>query len=73
VPVEVAGLRIAPGEILHGDRHGIVTVPPGLAGRLPEAAEWIREREAGMCRFCASPGFSTAALRRMIETDAGRA
>jgi len=72
VPVEVAGLRIAPREILHGDRHGFVTVPPGLAVGLPEVAARLREREARMCRFCASAGFTPSALRRLIETDSGR-
>jgi regulator of RNase E activity RraA len=71
-PVEVAGLRIMPGEILHGDRHGIVSVPAELAARLPEVARRFREREARMCEFCASAGFSPSALRRQIQADAGR-
>ncbi len=73
VPVEVAGLRIAPGDILHGDRHGLVSVPSELAARLPAVAGRSRDREARMCEFCGSAGFSAAALRREIETDTGRA
>jgi 4-hydroxy-4-methyl-2-oxoglutarate aldolase len=72
VPVEVAGLRIEPGEIVHGDRHGVVTIPSDLAARLPEVAGRLRDREKRMCQFCASAGFSTSALRRLIEGDAGR-
>jgi|CZKI01.1.fsa_nt_gi 4-hydroxy-4-methyl-2-oxoglutarate aldolase len=72
VPVEVAGLRIKPGEILHGDRHGVVSVPSDLAARLPDAARQFLDRETKICQFCASADFSTSALRRFIETDSGR-
>ena len=71
-PVQVAGLRIASGEILHGDRHGVVTIPAEVADRLPEAAGRAREREARTCRFCSSAGFSPSALRRFIEADSQR-
>jgi 4-hydroxy-4-methyl-2-oxoglutarate aldolase len=72
VPVTVAGMRIAPGDVLHGDRHGIVAIPAGLVEGLPEVARRFREREMGMCQFCASVGFSTSALRRLIESGSGR-
>lgn len=72
VPVEVAGMRIGPGDILHGDRNGILSVPAGLAARLPEVARRFREREERVCRFCSSKGFTPSALRRFIETDSGR-
>jgi len=72
VPVEVAGLRVTPGEILHGDRHGIVAVPAELAARLPAAARRFLDREMRICHFCASADFSTSALRRYIESDSGR-
>ena len=73
VPVEVGGMRIAPGDILHGDRHGIVTVPLEIAHQLPEVAMRFRAQEARLCDFCDSSGFSTAGLRRLIESDSGSA
>jgi regulator of RNase E activity RraA len=71
-PVQVAGLGIASGEILHGDRHGIVTIPAEVAERLPETAGRLDEREMRTRRFCSAAGFSPSALRRFIETDAQR-
>jgi regulator of RNase E activity RraA len=71
VPVKVGGLQIAPGEILHGDRHGFLSVPAGVAPRLPEAAARLLKREERLCRYCSSAGFSPQALRRLIEGEAG--
>jgi len=68
-PVEIAGMRIGPGDILLGDRHGIITVPAGIAPELPDAAMRFRAQETRLCDFCASSGFSPPALRRLIETE----
>lgn len=46
VPVEVAGLRIEPGDLLHGDANGLLKVPPELRGRLVEVVERIRSAES---------------------------
>ena len=46
VPVEVAGLRIEPGDLLHGDVNGLLKVPPELHGRLAEVVERIRSAES---------------------------
>ena len=46
VPVDVAGLRIEPGDLLHGDVNGLVVVPPELRGRLDEVVERIRSAES---------------------------
>lgn len=43
VPVTVGGLTVMPGDLLHGDRHGIARIPHALAAELPEA---IAEHEA---------------------------
>jgi len=44
-PVEVGNLTIQPGDLIHGDRHGVVTVPQDLVPRLPAAARAIREKK----------------------------
>src|SRR5690242_7534125 len=37
-PVEIAGLPVAPGDIVYGDRHGLQTIPPEIAGAIPAVA-----------------------------------
>jgi regulator of RNase E activity RraA len=44
-PVEVSGLTVRPGDLIHGDRHGVLTVPPELALKLPAVANLIREKK----------------------------
>jgi len=44
-PVEVGGLTIQPGDLIHGDRHGIITIPPDLANELPAVASRIMEKK----------------------------
>jgi 4-hydroxy-4-methyl-2-oxoglutarate aldolase len=61
-PVEIGGLKISPGDLLHGDSNGLQTIPVSIAGRIPEAVRRIQEREAELVRFCQSPEFSLEKL-----------
>ena len=44
-PVTVEGLRLHPGDLVHGDQNGLIVVPQEGAERLPELAKEITERE----------------------------
>jgi regulator of RNase E activity RraA len=65
-PVVLAGLRVAPGDLLHLDQHGVVHVPPEIAARIPEAAARLRRREAEVIEFCRSRLFSPKGLKALI-------
>ena len=67
-PIEVAGLKISPGDILHGDRHGVLTIPPEIAGEIPGVAQKLFERDQRIVAFCRSPEFSLDRLRELIKT-----
>jgi regulator of RNase E activity RraA len=54
--VEVGGLRIHPGDLIHGDRHGILTVPPDLASLLPAAAQEILKKKQQVMDLAKKPG-----------------
>jgi 4-hydroxy-4-methyl-2-oxoglutarate aldolase len=66
-PVEIGGLQIKPGDILHGDRHGILSVPPQLVGKLPAAAERIETEEKELFGLVASHDFSVDALGTKLQ------
>src|ERR1039458_1826355 len=65
--VEIGGLEIGPGEILHGDRHGILSVPPELLEKLPEVADQIAAEEEELLTLTQSPDFSVEELGAMLQ------
>ena len=66
VPVVVDGLYLEPGELLHGDVNGVVSVPLDIADQLPAQVERIRDLERGVLEFVKEPSFTLdAALKRM--------
>ena len=66
-PVKIAGLEIKPGELLHGDRHGLLAVPHQIAGAIPAIAAHLQAGEKKVIDFCNSPGFSVDRLRQLID------
>ncbi len=66
MPVEVAGLRIQAGDLIHGDQHGIVRIPRQIAPELPEVVARVREQEHKILEFCRSTHFSKAGLRKIL-------
>jgi 4-hydroxy-4-methyl-2-oxoglutarate aldolase len=66
-PVEVGGLQVQAGDLLHGDRHGLLTVPRLVATDVPAAAEKQRGAEEKIIAFCESGNFSLEKLREVIQ------
>lgn len=65
--VEIGGLKIKPGALLHGDRHGVLTVPLEIASKIPPVAHEIIQRRHQLVGLCRSPNFSIEELRRTID------
>jgi len=61
-PVEIGGLKIVPGDLLHGDRHGVLKIPPEAVAGIPQEAERVMRAESELIRFCQSPQFSLEGL-----------
>lgn len=59
VEVDLDGLSIAPGDVLHGDEHGLLLVPEEVLGRLPAVADSIIAAEQAVLAWAASEEFST--------------
>ena len=70
-PVEVGGLKISPGELMHGDRHGVLTIPLSVASEVHEEACKILEAERQLVEFCRSSGFSLAELETRLRAARG--
>ena len=66
-PVTVGGLVVHPGDLLHADCHGVLSVPNDIATRVPAVADAIVEREQRVIDLCRSPEFSIEALRMAVK------
>ena len=66
-PVEVGGLQIHTGDLLHGDRHGLLTIPKLVAGDVPAVAEKLQKAEEKIIAFCESGDFSLERLREILR------
>ena len=62
IPVNIGGLKIAPGDLLHGDLNGIHSIPFSIADRLPALVGEIAARESALIALCRAPDFSADKL-----------
>ena len=69
-PVEVGGLKIQSGDLLHGDLHGVQSVPLDIAARIPLVAARIAAKKQELIALCQSPDFSLKKLRAAITAAA---
>jgi regulator of RNase E activity RraA len=65
--VNVGGLQVRPGDLLHGDRHGVVNVPSQIAAEIPAVARNLQITEQRVIEFCQSREFSVDALRQITR------
>jgi len=69
--VQVFGMRVRPGDLVHADRHGAVVIPPALARDIPAAARAVAAREARILAVARGPACSAERLIAVFtELDA---
>jgi len=56
---------VSPGDLVHGDENGVVSIPLDIADRVPEAAAEIAAKEKAIMDFAKGDDFSLEGLRRM--------
>ncbi|HVW84303.1 MAG TPA: hypothetical protein VHB50_06465 [Bryobacteraceae bacterium] len=66
-PIHLGCLKISPGDLLHCDQHGVLSIPREVVDGLPEAVRAVREREAQLIRLCRSADFSVEKLVALLE------
>lgn len=72
VAMNVGELEVRPGDLLHGDRHGVMTMPHEIAGRVPEVAAQLRRKEQQVTDLCRSKEFSVEKLSELIRSISER-
>ncbi len=64
--VNVHGMTVKSGDLIHADLHGAVVIPHEVAREVAGAAELLTRREAVILEACKRPDFTVAALKKAI-------
>ena len=67
VTVTLAGMKVEPGTLLHGDANGILVVPHDIAAAVADEAMRVRADEREVLDFVRAPGLTVERLRRFQE------
>ena len=65
--VEIGGLKIRPGDLLHADQHGVLNVPLEIAADIPAMAAKMSVHRNRVTEYCHSADFSLGGLRKLIQ------
>jgi len=68
-PVEIGGLRISSGDLLHGDLHGVHTIPIEAARELAGVAEQVLRDDRELFELTERQDFSVDMLSARLERD----
>lgn len=63
VPVQVNGFPVKPGDLLHGDENGLISIPPCDLTALARAVDNVRAREKKLMDFVRGDRFTIESLR----------
>ncbi len=67
VEVTLAGLTVRPGDLLHGDVNGLLTIPKEIAECVAMEAQHVRAEERRVLDFVRGPGLTVERLRAFQE------
>lgn len=68
-PVEVGGLKVQPGDLMHGDVNGVHTVPFGILDQVLSTAEEILQQRRYLTGLCCSADFNIARLQEAVRSE----
>lgn len=63
VPVQVDGMHVKPGDLIHADENGAVVVPADRAADVAAAAAAVTAKETALFHMFSEPDFGVAKLR----------
>jgi regulator of RNase E activity RraA len=67
IPVTVGGLTVNTGDLLHGDKHGVTSIPFDIAEQIPSMVETIADYEEKTISLCQSAEFSLDKLKEVAK------
>jgi 4-hydroxy-4-methyl-2-oxoglutarate aldolase len=67
VPVTIDALEVQTGTLLHGDQHGVLSIPAEIAADVAGVAAALQRSEKELIEFCRSSSFSVAELSELMK------
>jgi regulator of RNase E activity RraA len=67
VTVNVCGMRVEPGDLLHGDENGLLTVPKDIVTELPAKAREVCAMEEPLYEVLKKPGLSVDEIKKALN------
>jgi len=67
LPIKVGGLWVKPGDLIHADQHGAVTIPTEIADKIPEAVAKVEADERQIINVCQARDFSADKLKELFK------
>lgn len=68
-PVDVHGMTVRHGDLIHADRHGAVVIPHDVADKVPAAVDLLVRKEKAILDAARSPSFTIATLRDALKAS----
>ena len=66
-PVNIGGVEVRPGDLIHGDKHGVITIPSEIAARIADASTQMEDWERPIIEHCQSPDFNLDTLQELMS------
>ena len=63
IPVKVGSLVVKPGDLIMGDKHGVISIRIEIARDVPKAAQLVEDWERRIINFCKLKEFSLSGLK----------
>jgi regulator of RNase E activity RraA len=70
IPVDIFGMSIVDGDIVHADRHGAVVIPKQYLDKLPAAIDLMARREQVLLDAARRPDFDMSTLKDAMSKSA---
>ena len=71
IKVDVFGLFVSDGDIVHADHHGAVVIPADLLEKIPAAIDLMARKEKVLLDAAKAPGFNIEKLRAAMAASDG--
>jgi len=65
--VNIHGMVVRSGDLVHADRHGAVVIPQDVADKLASALDLLMRQEAVIIEAARNPGFTVEKLKDAIR------